>query len=150
MRCLVLLLVFAGASGCDNTETPTTPTPTPPTPVQTTVTFTGTLRSNAARTFTFAASAGGTVSAAMKTVDFVTAPPQPDPDTPVTIPVIGFALGRYNADANTCTATVTFEQAAANSFISAVASGAGTFCLRVYDVGRVSDPLTFSVEVIHP
>jgi hypothetical protein len=141
-----LLVAALIVSACESEQTASTITT--PTPVTKTDTFAGRVTVNGATTFTFATVAGGAVTATVKTVEFVTPPPQPDPDNPVTVPAIGFALGRV--DGNSCILSVTNEQAVAGSVISAVASGAGNLCLRVYDVGSVTAPLTFSVDVEHP
>lgn len=134
-RLVLLVTVVGAASACDNND-PTTPTqPTTP-PVTQTETFSGRLNQNGAITFPFVVASAGGVTATMTAI------------APDSTKVIGMAIGTWNGTA--CTLLITNDQATQGSIISGNASAAGNLCIRVYDVGYVTDPITFSVQVVHP
>jgi hypothetical protein len=131
----VLTLAVLGlvASACgSSTSTPTTPT----TPDTVTETFSGTLNQNGAMTFPFAAQSSGTVSAVLTKVE---------PDATI---AVGLALGTWNGSA--CQIVLANDSALQSVAVTGEASTAGTLCVRIYDVGKVTDPITFEVQVLHP
>ncbi len=121
------------AAACSNNNPITAPTVTPPTYV--TDTFAGTLGRNGATTFPFSVSTQGTVVATLSSL------------TDSTI-VVGMSLGTWNGIA--CNILLANDQARQGVTMTGTASGIGTLCLRVYDVGNVVDPLDYSVTVTHP
>jgi hypothetical protein len=132
-------LAFAPAallvvSACQNNNTvavPTTPTPT------VTDTFTGTITKNGAETKTFSTAAGGQVNAALTTL------------TPSSGVVVGFSLGTWNGSA--CQVILANDQAVQGASLLAVASGAGSYCLRMYDsTGNLAQATDYSVQIVHP
>jgi hypothetical protein len=132
--CLGLLIsaVTAFAAGCeDATPTPTTPT----TPVLTTDTFSNTLTANGAVTFPFAVASSGPVTATLTTVSDATI-------------VIGLSIGTWNG--NACQVVLARDGAAAGDSIVGQASNLGNLCARVYDIGNVVAPITFTITVEHP
>ena len=130
-----LLAAAMSAAACSN-NTPTTPTVTPPTSV--TDTFSGTLTRNGASSFAFNVSAAGAVFATLTSIA----------DSSV---AVGLSLGIWN----TTTAACSFSQGIANdnalqgATLTASASGVGQLCVRVYDVGKVVDPVDYQVTVVH-
>jgi hypothetical protein len=132
---LKLLVVAAalGFCGCSNT-TPTTPTP--PTPASTTETFQGNLNPNGAKTFSFTVQAAGALTATLTTVS---------PDATL---AIGLALGTWNGTA--CKVELANDSATQGAVVTASASAAGSLCARVYDVGNLTDVVSFEVTVVHP
>lgn len=60
---------------------------------------------------------------------------------------VGLALGEWSG--TTCTLRLTNDLAGVGGLISGVVQGAGTLCARVYDVGRLERPTTFSIDVTH-
>ena len=130
----VLLAIATLMVGACNDE----PTPTEPTPPPTTVTenFTGTLAQNGTTTYQFSAGSAGVVSATLTEL-------QPDETL-----LIGVALGTWNG--TQCTLVVTNERAAKSSIVSGNATAAVNLCLRVYDVGNVVTPATYTVQLVHP
>jgi len=123
---------LAGAVGCSDTTTtaPTTPAPT------TTETFGGTLTVNGAVTHQFTATQRGTVTATLTAL-------QPDASA-----VIGVALGTWNG--TTCNILLANDQAVVGAGAAGTVSGVGVLCLRVYDVGKLTAPATYSIDVTHP
>ena len=132
----VLLAVLAAIGwGCGSQGT-TTP-PTQPTPTVTD-TFNGTIAVNGAQSFSFNVQGAGTVTATLTTVA---------PDSQLTI---GFSLGNWIATANTCQIVLANDGAIQGAILTGSVSAAGSLCVRVYDVGKVVDPATFTVQVVHP
>ena len=134
---LALLLACAslpvGACGGD-APVPTSPTPSGPTSV--TETFAGELNRNGARTHTFLAQASGTVTATLDTL------------APDTTAAIGLSLGTWNGSA--CQIVIANDNAAKGAVVVGAASTAGNLCVRVYDVGKVSDLTSYALTVVHP
>jgi hypothetical protein len=127
---LVLLVMAAGACDDDN-GTPTNPTPQP---VATTETFSGTLTVNGAQTFPFASNAGS-VTATLTALN-------PDP-----LAVIGMAIGTWSG--TTCQIILANDSSSINAMVNGAVTTQGTLCARIYDVGRISAPVTFSIAVQH-
>ena len=130
----VLLMGALLAAGCDNTVDdnggPTGPDPT------VTETFTGTLTVNGALTHTFTVAGSGLVTATLTTV------------TPtITIPV-GLALGTWNG--TNCQITLPKDDAVQGNAVIGQVSAATTLCARIYDVGKLTEPLGYTITVVHP
>jgi hypothetical protein len=131
---LVLALAL-GAAGCDSDEPPTSTTPTTPT-VPVTETFGGSLNTNGGLSFSFQATAAGVVTATLKTVS---------PDNAIEI---GLALGTWNGV--TCQIVLANDKAKQAITVTGNVSTAGALCVRVYDVGQVTQLTTVEVVVVHP
>jgi hypothetical protein len=130
---LVLALGAGPAVACNDSTTPTTPTdPT----TTTTETFSGTITVNGAITHVFSVTQRGSVSATLTSVG---------PDATLTI---GVSLGTWNG--TTCQIILANDQTAVGSGAAGTVSGVGNLCLRVYDVGKLTAPATYSVDVVHP
>lgn len=132
---VVASLAIASACGSNNNTTPT-PTPTTPTTPTVTETFSGELKVNGAATYAFVTATSGTVTATLSTVD------------PSGAPAIGVSLGTWNGTA--CTTVIANDGAQLNAVVTGSVSGATALCVRVYDAGRLSDPLNYTVTVVHP
>jgi hypothetical protein len=126
--------LMAGACGSDN-ETPTTPT-TPTTPVTTTETFSGDLKVNGAATHVFLVLAAGTVTVQLTAVD------------PSGSPTVGVSMGTWNGSA--CQVVIANDAAALNAIVTGQVTAATSLCARVYDAGKLTDPLTYTSTVVHP
>jgi hypothetical protein len=127
------MLAFALATAACSNNTTTSPTPTTSTTV--TDTFNGTLNKNGASSFPFSVSAAGYVYATLTSVaDGTTA--------------VGLSLGAWNG--TSCTTVLSNDAAAQGTTITGSATGVGTLCARVYDVGKVVDPLDYQITVVHP
>jgi hypothetical protein len=134
IRVLLLAASALGANACNNTvaapTTPTTPTPT------VTDSFAGTLNPNGGITHTFNVTGAGAVTATLKEVA---------PDSTLTI---GLSLGTWNGV--TCQIVLASDTAAQGITVTGNVSSAGTLCARIYDVGKLTDPVTYAVDVVHP
>lgn len=133
MHAAAISVAILGAAGCGEDEqiTPIDPTPTeitePP--------FTGTLSINGGVTQSFQAVQAGTVTAIIDSI-------QPTPTV-----AIGVSLGVWNG---TSCQQVTFnDNAAVGSGVAGLANGSGNLCARVYDVGKLTVPVEFTVTIKH-
>lgn len=134
IACTLVLPLLAAGCG-NNAQTPTTPTETV-TPV--TDTFTGTLTRNGATSHPFpvVSTAGGDVTASLKAL------------SPDGAAVVGMSLGTWNGTA--CQAVLSNDRATVTSAILGRATSAGTLCVRIFDVGTLTEPQDYEVEVVHP
>jgi hypothetical protein len=129
---VVALAAALAAAGCDSgNPTPTTPTPDPPTVTET---FSGTLTVNGAVTYIIDVDAAGQVTARLASL-------APD-DT-----IVGLALGLWSG--LSCNVVLANDQAKVGNTVVGHASGAGQLCVRVFDVGKITGPITFEVAVVH-
>jgi hypothetical protein len=135
MAALVALAsLAAGACSDDTTTTPTTPTT--PTPVTTTALFSGSLSVNGASTYSFLTVAAGTVTVQLTTVD------------PAASQVFGLSLGTWNG--TSCQVVIANDAAVLNSIVTGNVTAATTLCARVYDAGKLTEGLNYTITVIHP
>jgi len=128
---LAVAVVVLSACGDDNTDIVTTPTPNP-----ITETFSGTVTVNGAATHTFSAGAAGTVTATLTAIG-------PDEST-----VSGMVLGEWNGTG--CTERITNDLAVRTTVLTGNVSQAGQLCVRIRDVGRFVESVTYEITVIHP
>ena len=131
----VMLAALVAVGGCDNeleNQGPIEPAPT------TTDTFTGSITVNGGMSHSFPIVASGTVVATLVEVA---------PDNTV---VVGFALGRWNASTSFCEQIIPKDDAVQGQILTGTVAGAGTLCARVYDTGRLTAPINYTVTVVHP
>jgi hypothetical protein len=133
---LLAALLATGAAACESNN-PTTPDP-PTTPSTTTETFTGSLNINGAATFPFTVATAGAVTATLTTVE---------PDA--TIP-IGLSLGTWNGTLCSVGSGLFNDNALQGAVVTGSAGSLGSLCVRVYDSGKVTGAMTYSVTVVHP
>jgi hypothetical protein len=132
--CALVLSIGGVAAGCsgDINNIPTTPDPIP-----VTETFTGSININGAATHhVFTGATGGVVATITSLGD--NAPAK-----------IGFSMGTL---AGTTCSVVLYNDAAVvtTSLAGTVASLNGTLCLRVYDVGALTESVPYTFTVTHP
>jgi hypothetical protein len=60
---------------------------------------------------------------------------------------IGIALGEWSG--TTCAVKLANDLSSVGSQVSGVVQGQGSLCARVYDVGKIVTPVTFTIEVTH-
>lgn len=132
-RPVLVIAAIAVMSACDNNDisTPTLPTPDPITEA-----FSGSINPNGAATHTFSATTAGSVSATLTAVG-------PDSAT-----IVGFVLGFWNG--TSCTQVTANDAALQATILYGTATQAGQFCVRVYDVGRITENATYEITVVHP
>ena len=105
-----------------------------PDPVAVTETFSGTLTPNKAESWPFSSSRG-TVTATLLTVS---------PDS--TIP-IGLSLGIWNG--LSCAVMITADKASQGTTVTGSVNGTGSLCVRLFDIGTITDPISYEVRVVH-
>ncbi len=134
LRALPLALVLAALAACDD-DTPANPVAPTPDPV--TVAFSGGLNVNGGATHQFTSNAAGSMTAALTTVE---------PDTTA---VVGFAIGTWNGTA--CSHLIAQDGATLNSVLfGTVTSPSASLCVRVYDIGHLTDAINYTITVVHP
>jgi hypothetical protein len=121
-------VLAAGACGEDPV------TPTQPAPVAVTETFGGTLTPNKAESWPFSSSRG-TVTATLLSVA---------PDNTIQL---GLSLGIWNGLA--CSVMLTIDKASQGSTVTGSVNGTGSLCVRLFDIGTITDPITYEVRVVH-
>jgi hypothetical protein len=128
---LVLLTLTSAACGSDDAPE----TPTEPSAVSVTENLTETLTVNGAKTFPFIANRAGTVTAKFTALS---------PDDTITL---GLSLGTWNG--SSCQIIIANDSAKLNVTVVGTAQQTGQFCARVYDVGRLTAPTDFTIELTH-
>ena len=125
-------LTAALTAGCSSNNTPTNPDT--PDPVAIVESFAESLNVNGARTHVFRVDTVGTVTARIATLS--------DPSA-----IVGLSMGTWNGAA--CQILLANDAAAMNVTLTGTAQSVGQFCARVYDVGRLTDTVGYSLEVTH-
>ena len=129
----VALMAALWLAGCDNDLEDL---PTNPDPVTTTEEFTGTINVNGAATHTFIVIQSGTTTATLTEI-------LPDPAIGV-----GFSMGTWNG--TVCQTVLSSDNAIQGNALVGTSQGAGTLCVRIHDNGKLTEPLTYKVTVVHP
>ena len=125
------LAMFTAACEGDIANIPTTPDP-----VTVTETFTGSVTVNGAATHTFFTSATGTVTATL--ISLGENPPA----------LVGLSMGTYSG--STCSLLLTNDRAVVSSVVSGtVTTLGGNLCVRIYDVGTLTEPVSYEIRVEH-
>ena len=127
----VLVLLAAAACGGATQDTTATPTPTP-----ITENFSGSINKNGSVTFNFTVTTPGSIVVTLTSL------------SPVTTLAVGVELGTW--DGAICTAALTNDNAKLNDQLSGSTAAGGAFCVRVYDVGNVTDNEALALTVVHP
>jgi hypothetical protein len=136
----VLLAVAVLAMGACSNDTLSSLT-TPTTPLSFTDTFSGTLSKNGAFTHSFTTASLGAVTAAIVTL------------APNTSQIVGMSLGVWTGSAcstSPATGGSSSDVATTGSSITLNATAAGSLCVRLYDVGFISEPVLYTLQVQHP
>ena len=126
-----LVFVCSLAAGCSDDPAPTTPEP----PTQITETFEGTINLLGADMHTFTTTQTGQATATINSL------------TPNSAARVTFMFGTWNG--NYCTVTFVTDDATTNTQFIGTASGPGAFCVRISDIGKLTEPTTYSVTVSH-
>lgn len=133
-RALLLLAPLAAACGSDDvTDTPTTPTP-----VAVTETFgdgASPLTPFGGRTHPFSVQQAGTVSARLTALA-----------AGETV-AVGLSLGTWNGQV--CQIILRNDAALLNTTVTGSAQQTGQFCVSIYDVGNLTAPTTYTIDVTH-
>jgi hypothetical protein len=132
---LVVLLpaLWISACGGEDPFTPTTPTTTT---MPNVATFAGVLGRNGATSHPFNTAASGSVVASINTLS---------PDDSI---VVGFSLGTWNGAV--CNIVFANDAAKQGTTVTGSVSSFGSLCVRIYDVGNVTEPISYEITVQHP
>jgi hypothetical protein len=131
---LVLCLVASLAAACSSSSSTT---PTTPTTTFVTDEFSGTIGANGAYTGSFLVIGAGDITL---TITALTGDST----------VVGLELGT-SADGVVCQNVLSNDSARLNTQIVGRASGGpAAFCARIYDTGHLTDPVDFTLQVVHP
>jgi hypothetical protein len=134
---LALIALACLSVACNTNPFSTLPTDTTATPAQSvTETLEGRVNVNGATAHPFAVEVAGAVTATLFGVDPSDA-------------VVGISLGTWNSSTNVCQVILANDGAVAGSTIIGTASVAGTFCIRLIDVGKLTGPATYAVSITH-
>jgi hypothetical protein len=131
------LLLAPCAAACDNGPLPTTPeTPTPVVTSPVTETFNSQINVGGYVFRSFNAAKAGTATATLTTLSGASSLK------------VGFALGILDSSGSGCLYTKSMETGAGGSLTAAV--DAGTYCIRVYDIGALTTATPFTVTIVRP
>jgi hypothetical protein len=131
--CALVLSVAGFAAGCsgDIDDLPTTPDP-----VTVTEVFTGSININGAATHNIFTGASGPITATITSLGD-NAPAR-----------IGFSLGTLAG--TQCSVVIHNDAAAVNTSISGTVSSLnGSLCIRIYDVGALTESVPYTLTVTH-
>jgi len=141
-RLLVALLAFTvcSAAACNNSSDSST-TPTSPTIPLTSQTFTGTIAVGGASSNTnFVVAQNGEVDITITSMG------------PPSNIIMGIAIGIPSTTDTSCVAPVSATdphvQASTTPLVGSLT--AGTYCVRLYDLGFMSAPVNYTISVAHP
>ena len=137
-RSLTLLLfataVLTGAAACGDDDEVTTPIePTRPTVTET---FSGRVTVNGAQTHGFVATGSGRIDVTLSTLS---------PDSAARV---GLVLGTLNT-LGACQVVISNDSATQGTLVAGNAGAAGNFCVRVFDVGQLTEPAEYTLTVVH-
>jgi hypothetical protein len=131
----LLLVITSLGAACD--DTPTAPTDQPPESPVVSETFAGTVTVNGAVTHPFVVATPAAVQARLQNV------------SPLTETAMGFSMGTWNTQTQSCTTIISNDNALTGAVLIGSATTSGAFCVRVYDVGKLTAPNSYEVVVEH-
>jgi hypothetical protein len=138
-RAILLAVAVLATGACSNDTLSSLTTPT--TPLTFTDTFTGTLSQNGSFTHSFTTASLGAVSASIVNLQ------------PTSSQIVGLSLGVWNGSAcstSPATGGSSSDIATSGSSITLNATAAGSLCVRLYDVGFITSPVLYTLQVTHP
>jgi len=128
----LLLLAAIAATACSDNNSPTVPTGPAPTAI--TETFDGTVTVNGAVTQPFVVLTAGSVVARIAALEPTDA-------------VVGLSIGSWNGVA--CQIVLANDNAANGASVTGTATVTGNYCVRVYDVGKLTQTAGYQITVTH-
>jgi len=131
---LCLSIATVAIAGCDDAATATSPTTTSPV----TDTWPGQIPVGGSATRSFSSASSGTATITLTQVG-------PPADV-----VVGLGVGIPHADGTACYLTQSMETGASSAPQITVSVEAGAYCVRVYDIGRLTSQVAFGVTIVRP
>lgn len=137
----LLLVVIAAAigSGCNDPGTPTSSSDSATLP--STVVYTGTIRPHEASFYSFTVGEAGSVRITLASV-------APDGKVGALDESLGVGVGTPAGFGCEMTQTTTVAPALTAQLVADLA--AGVHCANVFDAGALTEPLAFTIRIIHP
>ena len=138
---LGLALALAGTSACSDNTLSQLAAASTTTAATSTDTFTGTLSQNGAFTHIFTVTTLGAVAVTITSL------------APNTAQIVGLSLGVWNGTAcstSPATGGSATDVASTGSSITLNTTAAGNLCARLYDVGFITTPVLYTMQVTHP
>ena len=126
---LVITLLVAA---CSNDKTPTTPTNTSGTRSET---WSSTVAPGGQSSRSFAVDASGTINVTL---------------TAAGAAALGLGVGLPRTTGGGCRLGVSVNTSAGTTPQISTAADAGQYCVEVYDLGTITDPVGFAVKIDHP
>ena len=134
-RVLGVLVAAALAASCGS-DTPTTPTSTTPTsPV--TESFVSQLSVKGTSSRSFAIPSRGSVSVTLSA-------------TTPSGTVVGLGVGIPRANGSGCLLSTSLSTGAASAPQIIIDADTGEYCVQIYDLGTLTDPISFTIAIVHP
>ena len=127
---LVILILVVAACGSDN-STPTTPSNTSSVMSET---WSSTVAPGGQSTRSFTVNASGTISVTVTAAGAT----------------VGVGVGLPRLSGGGCRLGVTVNASAATNPQISTPADAGQYCVQVYDLGTLSDPVGFALKIDHP
>jgi hypothetical protein len=137
-RSMTLVCVLAGAvlaSACSDTTTTAT-SPSPVSPV--TEVFNGQFAVGGGASRAFTAASAGTVTVTLSSLG-------PPADA-----VVGLGVGIPSANQVGCYLTQSLTASASSTPQITVTVDAGTYCVRVFDIGTLASQIAFQITIVRP
>ena len=131
---LLALAATLASAGCHDATTATSPTATSPV----TELFSAQFVPGGSASRSFTAASSGTVSLTLSALG-------PPADL-----VVGFGIGIPQASGSGCYMTESVQTGAATAPQITVPVDAGTYCVRLYDLGTMKSPTAFTVTIVRP
>jgi hypothetical protein len=130
--CVVVSVMFMGVGCTTYFETPTSATPIPPDPSK----FESQLVKGGFASRSLTLTTAGMIEITLTSV----------------LPAVrvGLGVGVPNADGGACNLSRSLETIAGDSPQVTTAADAGTYCVKIFDVGHVEESASFSITVTHP
>lgn len=129
MRRLVLILAL-GSVGCGS-DTPTTPSSPTPSGSET---FSSVVAPGGSSTRTFTLNSAGTITVTMTSAGAT----------------LGLGVGLPRTTGGGCRLGVSVNASPGSSPQISTAADAGQYCVQVYDLGTLRDPVPFALKIDHP
>jgi len=128
----IFILACITAPGCGDSDPVAAPVEPP---VEINETFTGTVTILGASMFTFTTERQGEAQVQIESL------------SPDSAAVVSLIFGTWNG--NNCQVVLIKDDATTGSSLLGNASAVGSFCVRVSDIGRLTEPTTYTIKVTH-
>jgi hypothetical protein len=136
LAAVAVIILASLASACGNdASTTTTPTPTPTSPTTSNVSTRLTVNGSISRSF--AATQAGTVTATLNNAGAAGT-------------LVGLGLGVPTTGIANCALSTTIVTTAGPAATIAAPVDAGSYCVAVYDVGRLTSEITVDLTIVYP